>query len=164
MCMKNDIMIREAEIADVDSICVLLADAFAPYRGYYSAEAYDLTVCSRATMMNRILDSEFDVIVALHDNRVGGTATLNAAKPGIMYLRSMAVSRSMQGRGIGYALLQQCEDRARSRKCGIISLECFEPLKMAISLYRRMGYKRTGAARDYAGIEVFEMQKMIKMP
>lgn len=161
--MKNGIVVRNATTADAEAICALLADAFAPYRGHYTVAAYTLTLCSREIITGRIMDPSFDVILATRDDRIVGTATLDIPKPGVLYLRSMAVSRSMQGKGIGFILLQECERRARLKNCGIISLECFAPLKMAIALYRRTDYQMTGKKREYGGIEVFEMNKTIEL-
>ena len=102
-----------------------------------------------------------DVLVAVYDGHIVGTAAMHYREAGKVYLSSMAVDPMTQGKGIGYYLLNTVEQRARDKGCSIISLECCEFLKMAIGLYRRMGYERTGNKRPYYGVEVFEMQKRL---
>ena len=102
-----------------------------------------------------------DVLVAQLEDEIIGTVTLTQRIPESAYLSSMAVKPSAQGRAVGYLLLIEAERRARNRKCAFISLECCEFLKMAIALYKRMGYKRTGHSRPYHGVEVFEMKKRL---
>jgi N-acetylglutamate synthase-like GNAT family acetyltransferase len=142
--MTGTMEIRDASPEDAAAIHEVLSQAFMPYE-----------------IRNRINSTAFDMLVAVAEERIVGTAALLQKEPGILYLGSMAVTPDMQGRSIGYVLLEEVEHRAREKGCMTISLECYEPLKMAIGLYQRMGYTRTGRSRPYYGIEVFEMQKKL---
>jgi ribosomal protein S18 acetylase RimI-like enzyme len=71
----------------------------------------------------------------------------------------MAVRPGYQGKRIGRLLLERIEQDARQRNVTTLSLECYEDLVPAIALYQKSGFNRTGRARDYDGIAVFEMIK-----
>lgn len=157
----GNVTVREATTPDVNNIHDVLSEAFQPYRKYYTEEAYNVTVCSPQEIMRRIGDNQFDVLVAEYKKQVVGTATTNVKDEGEVYLSSMGVRPTVQGKGAGYYLLKAVEYRAGKKGCKFISLECCEFLKMAIGLYKRMGYKRTGRKRPYYGVEVFEMQKRL---
>ncbi|KPK72464.1 hypothetical protein AMJ87_04675 [candidate division WOR_3 bacterium SM23_60] len=159
--MVDEITVRDALEDDTELIHVILSEAFQPYRKYYTEEAYDVTVCSPQEILRRIGDDQFDVLVAEYKKQVVGTATTNMKEKWKVYLLSMGVRPTVQGKGAGYYLLKAVEYRSRKRGCKSISLECCEFLKMAIGLYKRMRYKRTGRKRPYYGVEVFEMQKRL---
>jgi ribosomal protein S18 acetylase RimI-like enzyme len=155
------IEIRNAVDTENDAIHEILSEAFKPYRECYTEQAYGITICSPEEIGQRIDDSMTDVLVAVYEDQIVGTATLHLREKGKLYLSSMAVIPATQGKGVGYYLLQAVERRAKEKNCTVISLECCEFLRMAIGLYKRMGYKRTGRKRPYYGVEVFEMQKLM---
>ena len=156
--MKH-IEIRDAVASEADNIHEILSQAFLPYRDQYTQQAYDITVCLPGEIRRRMGDDTIEVLVALLKGQIAGTASLHYRDAHKLYLSSMAVSPKMQGKGIGYYLLLAVEQRAQQKGCSVISLECCEFLKMAIGLYKRMGYERTGRTRPYYGVETFEMQK-----
>jgi N-acetylglutamate synthase-like GNAT family acetyltransferase len=157
----DKVTVRDAVIAESHAIHAVLSEAFVPHRDYYTEEAYNITVCKRQEIQRRIDDKLTDVIVATHQGMIVGTAALHYKEQGRLYLSSMAVKPMSQGKGIGYYLLKEVEQRAKKKKCTVILLECCEFLKMAIGLYKRMGYERTGKKRPYYGVEVFEMEKSL---
>jgi ribosomal-protein-alanine N-acetyltransferase len=157
----DKVEVRDAVVADVEAIQETLSHAFQRYKKYYTEEAYNITVCTLQEIERRIEDSETDVLVATCQGQIAGTATLHFKEQGRLYLSSMAVKPTAQGKGIGFYLLREAERRAKVKNCDVVSLECCEFLKMAIGLYKRMGYKRTGQKRPYYGVEVFEMQKLL---
>lgn len=157
----DNIEIRDAVKSEVADIHEILSQAFHPYRDQYTQQSYDITVCSPKEIRRRIEDKAMDVLVALRKGQIAGTAALHYRERGRLYLSSMAVNPKTQGKGIGYYLLKEVEQRAQKNGCSVISLECCEFLKMAIGLYTRMGYERTGNKRPYYGVEVFEMQKRL---
>ena len=72
---------------------------------------------------NRLLPRTFDELqdlipfgfVAIADDRLIGFAALEIYSSKLAEIRSLAVVESMQGRGIGRMLVEQCVDLARSR-------------------------------------------------
>lgn len=157
----ESIEVRDAAVGESQIIHAILSEAFLPYRNYYTEKAYNITVCTSQEIERRIGDRAIDVLVATRRGMIVGTAALLYREHGELYLSSMAVNPRTQGKGVGYCLLKEVEQRAKNKECSIISLECCEFLKMAIGLYKRMGYERTGAKRPYYGVEVFEMQKRL---
>jgi N-acetylglutamate synthase-like GNAT family acetyltransferase len=157
----SEIAVRDAFENDLAMIHEVLLEAFHPYRIHYTKEAYDITVCSPQEMKRRLDDDRFKILVAEYGGQIVGTATMKIKEKGILYLSSMAVKPAVQGKGVGYHLLKAIEQRARKKRCSRIILECCEFLRLAIGLYIRVGYERTGNKRPYYGIEVFEMQKRL---
>ena len=95
--------------------------------------------------------------VAVQDDRIVGTATL--ALPGSPYVevaakgeaevRMLAVEGAARGQGVGAALMDACENRARSEGCEAVVLSTRPTMSAAHLLYRRRGYRRA-PERDWA--------------
>ena len=151
--------IRTAQRDDAVEIHYILSLAFEPYRPFYTAEAYAVTVPPPREIEQRMLDPTTDVLVAVLHDEVIGTITVNMEAEDELHAGSMAVNPTFQGRRIGLRLLLEVERLARERSYSTISLESFEPLTRAIALYERFGFQRTGKERPYHGITIFEMRK-----
>jgi ribosomal protein S18 acetylase RimI-like enzyme len=91
-----------------------------------------------------------DVLVAVVDGEVVGAVTyvsdpssrwLEWNEPGEAQIRLLAVDPSMQGRGIGEALVTACIDRAREQGLTIL-LHTTNHMPAAQRLYPRMGFVR----------------------
>jgi len=156
---KDEAIIRKALFKDVREIHRVLQESFEPYQGEYTEQAYQATVVSQKEIEKRISDPEIEVLVAFYDDQIVGTVMINLQGEDDLYVRSMAVTPNSQGKGIGRAILEQIQSRAVVKGCKTISLECYEPLKSAIKLYERFGFRRTGRKRYYHGITIFEMKK-----
>jgi len=156
---SNKLKIRIAVSTDIHSIHEILSEAFKPYRKYYTKKAYKATVISPEEIEKRIENSETIVLVADYANVVIGTASINLGDKTNLYIQSMAVKPTYQGKGIGLCILTIIERIGKEKNCKIMSLESYEPLKKAVLLYEKFGFKRTGKERDYQGITVFEMIK-----
>ena len=158
-CARGSTTIRTAQPGDARETHQILSEAFEPYRPCYSAEAYEVTVPSPREIEERISDPGTDVLVAVHDDEIVGTVTIHVEAEGELRVGSMAVKPTFQGQGIGCELPGEIERLAREKSCPMISLESFEPLTKAITLYERFGFERTGKERPYHGITIFEMRK-----
>ncbi|MEO6583080.1 MAG: GNAT family N-acetyltransferase [Ferruginibacter sp.] len=75
-----------------------------------------------------------------YKNIIAGTATLIPEKPGVFELGKMAVTQSMQGKGLASALLKFCIDKAMSLNASKMILYSNTKLTPAISLYRKFGF------------------------
>ena len=85
------------------------------------------------------------VVVATVANSVVGVAVLSDRKEMLsgeptIHLEVLAISASAEGAGIGSALMQETELRARSQGVTGISLNAFSNNTRARSLYERHGY------------------------
>jgi ribosomal protein S18 acetylase RimI-like enzyme len=153
------IKIRPAVEADERAILACLAQAFAPYRKYYSAEAFlDTTLCPE-TLKYRMKNMLVLVAVNQNDGAIVGTVACNVVNPEEGHLRGMAVLADWQGAGIARQLLQHAEAELRLRKCSRVTLDTTEPLKRAIQFYERNGYRPSGKITDFYGMPLFEYEK-----
>jgi GNAT superfamily N-acetyltransferase len=145
----------------VEAICNVLGGAFSPFRDAYTKHAYDATAIGRDEIERRIRDPRIDVLVAISGKTIVGTVTVEPKGAGGLYIRSMAVRPDHQGRHIGALIVETIERNARAAGLDHLSLECYQALDAAMALYERSGFKPTGRTRDYGGITVFEMLKML---
>jgi ribosomal protein S18 acetylase RimI-like enzyme len=157
--IKSQIRIREASITDVHEIHDILSESFTPFHQYYTPEAYQKTINSPTMIRKRIMDQKTEVLVVTYRNEIVGTASLTKQRNGRLHIRSMAVKPNYQNRGIGQCILEKIDKIAQEGHTKTISLECFKPLINAVSLYEKLGYRRTNKKRNYHGISIFEMIK-----
>lgn len=158
------IKIRPAVEADEHAILTYLAQAFAPYRKYYSVEAFlDTTLCAE-TLKHRM--KKMVVLVAVNQSNgiIVGTVACNVASPEEGHLRGMAVLAAWQGAGVARKLLQHAEAELRHWKCSRVTLDTTEPLQRAIQFYMRNGYRPSGKIGDFYGMPLFEYEKKLRHP
>ena len=139
----------------------ILYEAFLPYIDLYTPGAFSATVVSAATLEARMSSENYIVYGCYLDNVLTGTVSTKLNDKGDLYFMSMAVSPGFSGQGLGSALLNAIENEAKEKNCRTIILETYAPLLDAIRLYEKNGYRRTGKQRDYSGIEIFEMEKIL---
>jgi DNA-binding MarR family transcriptional regulator/GNAT superfamily N-acetyltransferase len=83
------------------------------------------------------------IFMAVYKNEPVGTCALIRMDDGGFELAKMAVSPAAQGLGIGYLLGQACLAKAREQGAPRIYLESNTTLKPAISLYHKLGFRKT---------------------
>ena len=98
-----------------------------------------------------ILDKGGHILIALHEGIAVGTCALIKLKDRNGFeLAKMAVSPSVQGKGLGYLLGLAAIEKARSLKAEVLYLESNTLLKPALSLYHKLGFKKvTGYPTPY---------------
>jgi ribosomal protein S18 acetylase RimI-like enzyme len=158
---KLDLIIRLANSSDTENIYHILSEAFKSYKKHYTKEAYKATVISIDEIEKRIKNHEINILVTLFNDRIVGTASIFEKNHNNLYISTMAVNPHYQKKGIGYQLLEYISNFARKKNFHQLSLESFKPLKSAIRLYEKYGFKKTGKKRYYYDIEIFEMIKYI---
>ena len=121
-----------------------------------------MTVIRHTEIERRIRNDKKEILAAICNNEIVGTATIKMEDENNIYIQSMAVKPKYQGKGIGMKILKEIDKIARKKEYKTMSLECFYPLKKAISLYKKCGFKRTGKTRDYYGIKIFEMLREVR--
>ena len=65
--------------------------------------------------------------------------SLHTTKPGETYIEQITVAAAARGKGVGRALLQWAEDRAREKQCNVLTLAVLNGNK-AKRLYERVGF------------------------
>ena len=161
MNTKGDAIIRQAQYQDIEDVRGVLSRSFEPYRSYYTKEAFKATVLPSVEIKKRINDLEVEVLVAVHNGEIVGTASVRVDKEGNLHIRSMAVKPRCQGKGIGWQILEKIRHLGIEKDCEAISLNCYEPLIDARRLYKKFGFKEGGRKERYHGIEIFEMKKSL---
>lgn len=89
-----------------------------------------------------------------------GLLSSREAEPGDWYLCVLAADPRFRGRGIGTALLEDTEARARSSGARALSLIVAEDNSSARRLYQRFGFRDRGRVR-IDGFSSFQMVKEI---
>ena len=149
--------VRRSHAADAPAVADLLAAAFAEFRSLYTAEAYAATTPSAEVIRARLIEGP--TWVAEVDSRVVGTV---AATPdgSSLYVRSMACTPGVRGRGVGLALLREVEEHARERGVERLTLATTPFLTAAIRLYERYGFVEDAQApADLHGTPLIAMSK-----
>jgi putative acetyltransferase len=83
----------------------------------------------------------FGVVVNENTNDIIGTFGLHRASPSTFELRKMYLLKDSRGKGIGRTMLRTAIAIAIEKNCKKIVLETISPLKEAIALYQKYGFK-----------------------
>jgi predicted GNAT family N-acyltransferase len=106
------------------------------------------------------LEKEKDDILmgAFEDDRLLGCCLLTPMDAGTIRLRQMAVPNSMQGKGVGRALMIFAENIARD--LGYRKL-CMHARKTAVGFYQKLGYSISGDEFMEVTIPHYIMEKAL---
>lgn len=92
------------------------------------------------------------ILVAIDEGRIVGCVTLELdgrtddegpLPPEHAHIRMLGVVPDARGRGIGRALMESCERRAREAGKTVMTLHTTHLMETAQEMYRSMGYERT---------------------
>lgn len=97
-------------------------------------------------------------IGAFEDNKLLGCCFLKFEEPGVARLRQMAVINTLQGKGIGTALMRFAENIARDRGCFKIVMNA---RKTATGFYSKMGYEICSGEFEQLNIPHVKMEKLL---
>lgn len=114
---------------------------------------------------------ESELLVAVDHGLLAGTVTYcpfgtphaEVCGPGEAEFRMLAVDPAFAGQGIGRALVNACEDRARAADCERLVLSVIVHNDKAARLYDRMGFARA-QSRDWApfpGVDLLVWEKSL---
>jgi predicted GNAT family N-acyltransferase len=103
-------------------------------------------------------EKEDILIGAFEDDRLLGCCLLSPMDTSIIRLRQMAVPNSMQGKGIGRALMIFAENIARDQ--GYRKL-CMHARKTALGFYEKLGYAVSGKEFTEVTIPHYIMEKAL---
>jgi GNAT superfamily N-acetyltransferase len=87
-----------------------------------------------------IIDKGGMIFYAKYDNKIVGTATLMKVNDITFELSKMAVTETMQGKGIGIALMEHCLRVAKTNNIKKLILYSNTKLETAIAIYRKYGF------------------------
>jgi ribosomal-protein-alanine N-acetyltransferase len=129
--------IREARLGDLDALLAI--------EGVFPTDRLD-----RRNFRHAVRSPTIDLLVA--DGEAGpiGYALLQRRRNSATgHLSSIAVRPGLAGKGLGKALLEAAEARAKAKGCTRLRLEVRADNEPAQKLYDRAGYRRFEAVEDY---------------
>jgi ribosomal protein S18 acetylase RimI-like enzyme len=154
------LVVREAELDELDAIASLLEQVYSEYRPHFPAHAWEGYLGEVVDVLSRLADSV--LIVATSDGGIVGTvgffpdaslSSLERWPAGWASIRTLAVRGEARQRGVGKALGLECIRRAREQRAHSIGLHTASFMTFATRLYKRLGFRR---APDF-DIEIGEM-------
>ena len=134
----DDLVVRAAELADLESI---LALEFA---------SFDADRLSRRALRRFLRSPLKPIIVARSGSTLAGYVLVSTRKGGkSARVYSLAVEARQGRRGVGRELMHACERYARAHGCDRVRLEVRYDNKAAIALYEKLGYRLFGRYDAY---------------
>ncbi|HEY0754749.1 MAG TPA: GNAT family N-acetyltransferase [Ktedonobacteraceae bacterium] len=169
--MKKHLSIRDAEekersiIRDVTVAAYTEYQTLMPPRFWAQYQRNLLATLAGEGPQERIVAEQDGSIVGsvlLYPPAVDAYAstTISAAYPEVRFL---AVLPQMRGQGIGNALMNACEQRARNMGAKALGLHTMEVMQVAMRMYERMGFVRVPASdfQPAEGIVVLGYQRLL---
>ena len=137
--------IGEFYSGDEAAVNEIAVAAFDEYRGHYD----DWAAFSRIVGNMASLSKSGELIVAtVQENVVGAVVYVGPGKkkseffsPAWPILRMLVVAPSSRGLGIGRALTEECIRRAERDGAPLIALHTSPVMRVALSMYERLGFK-----------------------
>lgn len=157
--MESTVLIRRAQMEDIENLCACLELAFEPFRSQYTSDAFRDTVPSAAAMRERMAHMVVYVAIAMDGEVVGTIASAVEGDEG--HLRGMAVLPAWHGHGIAEQLLRAAEKDLLAVGCVRITLDTTVPLQRAIRFYQRNGFVASGRVTDFFGMDLYEYVKVL---
>ena len=141
-----DVRVREADFddqRDIDGFIAVL-DSYAG-SAIGGGRALTADVCERVVPLLREHPTSLVLLALVGEERVGiavcffGLSTFRA-RP-LLNIHDLAVLPEYQGKGVGPALLEAVEERARRKGCCRLTLEVLDDNTRARAVYRRFGFE-----------------------
>lgn len=112
--------------------------------------AFDADRLSRASLSRYLTAPSAALLVVVADGVVAGYGLIGLRRGGRRAsLYSIAVDPAFSRRGLGRALLQACERRARAAGREALTLEVRVDNAAAAALYEQLGYRKFDVVEDY---------------
>lgn len=105
-------------------------------------------------------DGQIHIAAVLEDGSIAGTALLKPLSSRIVKLRQMAVSPSLQGKGLGRKLVRFAETRARELRFEVLELNARVHAK---PFYEKLGYRAEGGQFVEVTLPTVRMTKRIAL-
>lgn len=158
--MGFDLQIREATVDDAEAISKVLFAAFSKLAPEYTPEAFAAVTPPPDEIVRRL--DEGPMWVAISGDEALGTVSV-VPEPEWLYIRSMAVSPTAQGSGIGGKLLRSTERYAIENGFDRLFLYTTWFLSGAIRLYEKNGFirGRETTAEEWFGVPGLAMEKRL---
>jgi N-acetylglutamate synthase-like GNAT family acetyltransferase len=152
-------MIRPASNRDVEAMLRVINTSNAEsYRRIIPAEYFKEPVLSRAELLEHLTRMEF--YVYQEDDEVVGVSALSRRDEAAGELRWVYVLPGHQRKGVGTALIESLEEKAREEGLSEMILFTDENASWAITFYEKLGYRREGKRKLPWGSDVMMKKPM----
>ncbi|MBR0785042.1 GNAT family N-acetyltransferase [Bradyrhizobium iriomotense] len=149
-------MLRDYRADDAEAIVRVALAAFAEFEQHYSD--WPLFTANVAKMPR--LAKTGEIIVAEDGGQIVGAVAYVGAQapkpeffdPAWPVIRMLVVDPSARGKGIGRQLTEECLRRAERDQSPAIALHTTPIMTIALPMYLRMGFVRSGDAPDILGV------------
>jgi GNAT superfamily N-acetyltransferase len=168
----SDVRLRDARDEDRKEIEKVTLSAFQEYAALMPAHWNDY----RRGILQTLADPRpAEQIVAERDGKIVGAILLYPAGTVVTLpdgksatrpwpeMRLLAVDPAMRGRGIGLALLRECESRARRSKAEALALHTADVMSAAVRIYERMGFVRAPELDFHPGDDLIVKGYLLKL-
>ena len=156
-------MIRRASQGDADAMLHVINRSNAEsYRGIIPAEYFKDPVLSRAELIGLLTRMEF--YVYQEDGAVVGVSALSRRSEAVGELRWVYVLPEHQRKGVGTALVESLERKARENGMSDMMLFTDENAVWAIKFYEKLGYRRAGERKQPWGFDVMMKKPIGRAP
>jgi N-acetylglutamate synthase-like GNAT family acetyltransferase len=153
------VMIRPASQGDVEAILHVINISNAEsYREIIPAEYFKEPVLSRTELIEHLTRMEF--YVYQEDDMVVGVSALSRRDEATGELRWVYVLPGHQRKGVGTALIESLEKKAREKGLCEMMLFTDENAVWAIKFYEKLGYRREGKRKLPWGFDVMMKKQM----
>ena len=165
--MRNSkkLKIKKAGIADLKSFLPVFKISVKKQFPEYSLKAKNLFLNRHFTKKNFIEDFKkrrIDLVLAYINNQIAGYLIILPPYGGVSYISWLAVNDSFQGKGIGSALLKECEKIAKRKGAHKVHLWTS---KRNIKFYKKNKWILVGSIpENYFGADDCLFYKTIKKP
>ncbi len=143
---ENPVHIRDAEIADLETITAIHNDAVLHTTAIWNEDAVDID--DRAAWLADRTRLGFPVVVAVDETGVLGYASFAQWRPHSGYRHtvehSVYVRGDQRGRGVGTALMAEIIERARARGIHTMIAGVDSDNAGSIALHERLGFAEVG--------------------
>lgn len=149
--------IRPYRKTDKKQLNRLALEVFAQYQNYYT----DWFSIKKIIGNMADLEDSAEIIVVEESGAIIGAVAFvppscrpeNNYESSFALMRMLVVSPSQQGRGIGKVLTMECIGRAKDLGAKKICLHTSPIMKVALSMYLRMGFKKIKDIEPIFGVE-----------
>ncbi len=153
--------IRKFKKQDTKEVALLAMKTFEKYNGsdFFSKDGITKTLDFFDPTKNTVkeLQEKFEktpiFYVAEEDNKIFGMIRGLPNK-----ISSLFVDGTQHKKGVGKKLVQQFEKEAKEKKSEYIKVKAS---LFATSFYQKMGYKKTTGIRNFMGLKVYNMKKVL---
>jgi ribosomal protein S18 acetylase RimI-like enzyme len=120
---------------------------------------------SKNAISDQIQDGYLYYLIQSSKNFIGYFAILHKNETDELFLSKLYILHSERGKGSGKAAMKFIESLADKKNCKNISLTVFHKNIKAISIYEKMGFKKTGSIMRDIGSNIiihdFLMEKIV---